>query len=77
MDKDHNEGETSPKEDDDGKKKKRKASGGRRKQDEEADDERDRLMKRVGEFAFTTFYELCWLTGQPSWKNSSQKSPRH
>ncbi|GMK55398.1 hypothetical protein CspeluHIS016_0204540 [Cutaneotrichosporon spelunceum] len=49
MDKDHHEGDTSPKEDDDGKKKKRKASGGRKKADDEADPERDRLMKRVAE----------------------------
>ncbi|BEI93175.1 uncharacterized protein CcaverHIS019_0508030 [Cutaneotrichosporon cavernicola] len=50
MDKDHHDGDTSPKEDDDGgKKKKRKASGGRRKADDEVDPERDRLMKRVAE----------------------------
>lgn len=48
MDRDHNDGDTSPKEDDDGKKKKRKASGGRKKADDEVDHERDRLMKRVG-----------------------------
>lgn len=48
MDKDHHDGDTSPKEDDDGKKKKRKMSAGRKKQDDDVDDERDRLMKRVG-----------------------------
>lgn len=59
MDKEHNEGETSPKEDDDGKKKKRKASGGRRKQDEEGDDERDRLMRRVGKCHHQALSYFC------------------
>jgi hypothetical protein len=60
MDKDHHDGDTSPKEDDDGKKKKRKASGGRRKADDDADYERDRLMKRVGE-CLVDLFSLTWL----------------